>query len=79
MLLPELWHLRSTSTGLVRLTSCRNWQYNSSALDARSTGIVIHPRFALRKRSIRLLEKRPSHLDMHRLLVGDVLCECCPV
>lgn len=72
MLLPKLWHSCSTSTGLVRLTSCRYCQYISSALDARSTGIVIHPRFALRRRSFRLLEKRPSHLEMHPLLMGEV-------
>lgn len=82
MPLSRLWRPTcSTSTRLVRLTSCRYWLYNFAALDARSTGIVIHPRFSRRRRSIRLLEKWPSHLEMHPVLVGEVLSvsECCPV
>ena len=79
MLLPKLWHSCSRSTPLVRLTSCRYWLYNSTALDARSTSIIIHPRFALRRRSIRLLEKWPSHLNVRPVMVGGARYERWPV
>lgn len=49
----------------------------STALDVRSTGIIIHPRFALRRRNISLLEKWPSHPMCILSWWQRSLCECC--